>query len=145
MSIAALVLLAPAEAAPVKVASVTAKSSYASGDVSYPPENIKDGKGGTPWFEGDPGSGVGSWIELDLGGAHNVTRLVMLPGDWSGGWSKANRPKELEVKWSDDTTATWTLTDDYKAQIFVPPSPKSTSTVRIKVNSIFSGSGGSAA
>lgn len=140
MSIAALVLLAPAEAAPVKVASVSAKSSYASGDVSYPPENIKDGKGGTPWFEGDPGSGVGSWIELDLGGAHNVTRLVVLPGDWSGGWARANRPKELEIKWSDNTTSTWTLTDDYKAQTLALPSPKSTSTVRFKINSIFAGS-----
>ncbi|MEQ1571554.1 MAG: discoidin domain-containing protein [Myxococcota bacterium] len=141
MSIAVLSLVAAsAWAAPVKIASVSAKSSYASGDVSYPADAVKDGKGGTPWFEGDAGSGVGSWIELDLGGTRNVTRVVVFPGDWSGGWAKANRPKELEIKWSDGSTAMWTLTDEYKAQVFVPPSPKATATLRFKINSIFNGS-----
>jgi hypothetical protein len=82
---------------------------------------------------------VGSWIELDLGGTHNVTRIVAFPGDWSGGWAKANRPKEIEIRWSDNTTSTWTLTDDYRAQTFVPPAAKSTSSVRFKINSIFAG------
>jgi hypothetical protein len=127
-------------AAPVKIASVSAKSSYATGDLSYPADNVKDGKASTPWFEGDPGSGVGSWIEVDLGGTKNVTKLQVLAGDWSGGWSKANRPKELEVRWSDGTTAIWTLGDDYRLQTFVPPTPKATSTIRLKINSIYNGS-----
>jgi hypothetical protein len=63
-----LTLLAlAAEAAPVKIAAVTAKSSYNANGVSYPADAVKDGKAMTPWFEGDPGSGVGSWIEVDLG------------------------------------------------------------------------------
>jgi hypothetical protein len=141
MTFATLALLAsPSLAAQVKIASVTAKSSYDTNGVTYPADNVKDGKGSTPWFEGDPGSGVGSWIEVDLGGSHNVTKVVVFPGDWSGGWSKANRPKELEVKWSDGSVATWTLTDDYMAQTFTPPSPKATSTIRLKINSIYNGS-----
>lgn len=133
--------VSPADAAQVKIASVTAKSSYSSGGTNYPADNVKDGKGGTPWFEGDSGSGVGSWIEIDLGGPHNVTKLQLLAGDWStgSGWTRANRPKELEVKWSDETTATWTLTDDYKIQTFTPPSAKSTSKIRLKINAIFNG------
>ncbi|MEQ1502092.1 MAG: discoidin domain-containing protein [Myxococcota bacterium] len=141
MVIVSLALMPPAFAAPVKIAAVTAKSSYSTGGTSYPAENVKDGKGATPWFEGDSGSGVGSWVELDLGGQHTITKLQLLAGDWSGGgWAKANRPKELEVKWSDGTTATWTLTDEYRMQTFVPPSPKATGTVRLKINSIYNGS-----
>jgi hypothetical protein len=130
-----------AHAAPVKLAGVTAKSSYDSGGVSYPAENAKDGKAMTPWFEGDPGNGVGSWIEVDLGGSHNVTRLAVLAGDWSGsGWGKANRPREIQVVWSDGTTAAWNLDDSYKMQVLDLPSPKATTTVRLKMNQLYSGS-----
>jgi F5/8 type C domain len=129
-----------AEAAPVKIAAVTAKSSYVSGGDSFPADNAKDGKSSTAWFEGDAGSGVGSWIEVDLGGAHNVTRIVMLAGDWSGGWAKANRPKEFEVKFADGSTTSWTLADEYKAQELKLPAAKSTGTIRFKINQIFSGS-----
>jgi hypothetical protein len=132
----------PAAAGQVKIASVNAKSSYSQGDTSYPADNVKDGKGATPWFEGDPGNGVGSWIEIDLGGSHNVTKIQLLAGDWSSGsgWGRANRPKELEVKWSDESTATWTLSDEYKLQTFTPPTAKSTSKIRLKVNSLYNGS-----
>lgn len=143
MTLLSLVLsTVPATAAPVKIAAVTAKSSYSSGDVSYPADNVKDGKGATPWFEGDSGSGVGSWIEVDLGGTKTVTRLQVLAGDWSSGagWTRANRPKEVEVKWSDETTTIWTLDDSYQMQTFTLPSPKATAKIRLKVNAIYSGS-----
>jgi hypothetical protein len=137
----ALTLSLAAEAAPVKIAAVTAKSSYSANGASYPADNVKDGKAMTPWFEGDAGSGVGSWIEVDLGGAHNVTKIAILPGDWSGSsWSKANRPKELTIVWSDETTAAWSLTDTYQMQVFTPPKPVSTSKVRLKVGQVYNGS-----
>jgi F5/8 type C domain len=141
MLLGSWLLLAPslAEAAPVKIAAVTAKSSYTTPDASFPADNVKDGKSATPWFEGDSGSGVGSWIEVDLGGPRNVTRIGILPGDWSGGWAKANRPKELEVKFSDGTATTWTLADEYKLQELKLPAAKSTSIIRFKINQIFSG------
>jgi hypothetical protein len=136
-----LTLALAAEAAPVKIAAVTAKSSYNANGVSYPAEAVKDGKAMTPWFEGDAGSGVGSWIEVDLGGTKNVTKIAVLPGDWSGaGWSKANRPKELTLQWSDESTASWTLTDSYEVQVFTPPKPVSTAKIRLKVAQIYNGS-----
>jgi len=67
-----------------------------------------------------------------------VSFYVRFPGDWSGGWAKANRPKELEIKWSDNTTSTWTLTDDYRAQTFVPPAAKSTRSQRIRYSPVSS-------
>lgn len=137
----ALTVALAAEAAPVKIAAVTAKSSYNTNGVSYPADNVKDGKAMTPWFEGDPGSGVGGWIEVDLGGVHKVTKLAILPGDWSGaGWSKANRPKELTIQWSDQSTTSWTLPDSYAMQVFTPPSPVSTSVVRLKIGQVYNGS-----
>ena len=141
MLLVALATLTPADAAPVAIAGVTAKSSYSSGGVSYAATNVKDKKS-KPWFEGDPGSGVGSWIEVDLGGTKTVKRIGIFAGDWQSGtsWKQANRPKELEVKYSDGTTETWTLTDEMKMQVFTPSSPKQTATIRLKVNQIFNGS-----
>ncbi|MCA9492140.1 MAG: discoidin domain-containing protein [Myxococcales bacterium] len=138
----ALALLAHAHAAPVKIASVTAKSSYSNEGVNYPADNVKDGKASTPWFEGESGNGVGSWIEVDLGGTHNVTRFAILAGDWSSGsaWGKANRPKELQIQWSDGSTDTWALNDEWRPQVFTPSSPKSTSSIRLKVNQLYNGS-----
>lgn len=141
MLLAALVALPTADAAPVPISSVTAKSQYSVGSVTYPATNVKDKKS-KPWFEGDPGSGVGSWIEVDLGATKTVTKLAVFAGDWQSGtsWKQANRPKELEVKWSDGTTEVWTLVDEMRMQVFTPSSPKSTSTIRLKVNQIFNGS-----
>lgn len=142
MVLSSLVLWsAVASGAPVKIAAVSVKSSYETADASYPADQVKDGKAATAWVEGDPGSGVGSWIELDLGGLRMVTRLQLLAGDWSSGeaWARANRPKEIEVRWSDDSTAIWTLTDELRMQTFVPPQPVSASRIRLKVNAIYGG------
>lgn len=138
----ALALLPHADAAPVKIAGVTAKSSYSNAGTDYPADNVKDGKASTPWFEGESGNGVGSWIEVDLGGSHNVTRLSVLAGDWSSGgsWSKANRPKEVQIQWSDGSTDTWSLADELRPQVFVPSSPKATTSIRLKVNQLYNGS-----
>src|SRR5262245_48616610 len=137
-----LVLLCalPAGAAQVQIASVTAKSSYSQGGTTYSANNVKDKKS-KPWFEGDPGNGVGSWVEVDLGGTKNVTKIGMFAGDWTNGdnWKKANRPKEVEIKWSDGTTAIWSLEDAWKMQVFTPPQPKSTSSIRFKVNTLYNG------
>ncbi|MBX2804052.1 MAG: discoidin domain-containing protein [Myxococcales bacterium] len=142
MTLLSLALMAPAHAAPVKIVGVEAKSYYSRNGTSYHPDNIKDGKSTPPWFEGDPGNGAGSWIEVDLGGEHNVTRINLLAGDWTSGtdWGRANRPQEIEIRWSDGTTELWSLTDEWKIQSFVPSAPKATSKIRFKVNTLYSGS-----
>jgi hypothetical protein len=140
MFVAVLVSSLVAHAGVVPIASVTAKSYYSEGGSSYPADKIKDGKT-LPWFEGDPGNGVGSWIEVNLGGDKKVTKLVMFAGDWQSGenWRQANRPKELEISWADGTIDIWTLTDEWKVQTFAPKTPKTTSTIKFKVNSLYSG------
>jgi hypothetical protein len=51
-----------------------------SGDVTYEAANVLDGDDETAWSEGVSGDGVGEWIELELNGAGEVSRLVI----WNG-------------------------------------------------------------
>ncbi len=138
-------LLAPgvASAARIKVASVTASSSYPSDEnANYEPKNLVDGKSGTSWVEGDPGGGLGSWIELDLGGAKSVKKIQVWGGMWysSEYWARGNRPKALEVKFSDGTVMEFPMSDAQNVQILDLPKAVSTSTLRFKVKSAYNGS-----
>lgn len=141
MTLVSLALLSTAQAAPVKIVGVEAKSSYVKGSTSYPASSVKDGKS-SPWFEGDPGNGVGSWIEVDLGGDHKVTKIQVFAGDWSTreSWNRANRPAEVEVRWSDGSVDIWKMSDELTVQTFTPSAPKTTSKIRLKFNSLHSGS-----
>ncbi len=142
MTLLSIALLPNVQAAQVKIVGVESKSYYNENGVAYHHDNVKDGKSTPPWFEGDSGNGVGSWIEVDLGDEHQVTEVRMLAGDWTSGdhWTKANRPAEVEVRWSDGSTDIWTLADEWQWQSFKPKSPKATSKIRLKFNSLHSGS-----
>ena len=140
---AACVLPGAAEAARVKVAAVTASSSYpADESVNYEPKQLIDGKSGTSWVEGDPGGGLGSWVELDLGGAQNVQKIQVWGGMWysSEYWARANRPKSLEVKFSDGSVQEFAMTDAQEVQVLSLAKPVSTSTIRLKVKANYNGS-----
>lgn len=138
-----LLLLTPsADAARLKVSTVTASSTYPEEEgVRYDARQVVDGKAGTAWVEGEDGSGLGSWIELDLGGEKNITEIRVWGGFWySYSWfTKANRPKDLEVKWSDGSTDTLHFEDEMVAGVLKLDAAKTTSTVRLRIKSIHSG------
>lgn len=138
MSIA--LLLATALAAPIPVVGVTASSVYTE-TPGYEAEKVADGKQATAWVEGEAGSGLGAWIELDLGAETTVTELRIWGGDWSSydNWHRANRPKEVEVKFSDDTTQTITFKDEKLAQAFPIAGGKKTSRIRLRLKSSYAG------
>ncbi|MEN0064639.1 MAG: hypothetical protein AAGA48_20995 [Myxococcota bacterium] len=140
MMVFLLALGTTASAAPVKIAGAEAKSFYSEKGSTYLPGNVHD-RSTQPWFEGEPGSGVGSWVKVDLGGEHTVTTIKMWAGDWTSHtyWSRANRPKMVEVKYSDGSTEIWELTDEWKVQTFTPKTPKKTSSIRFKINALYSG------
>jgi len=129
-----------ADAAPIKITSASSSSHYDSGGVSYPASKVKD-KQRKPWYEGDRGNGLGSWVLVEFDGEKDVSRVVMLPGDWTtaDSWSKANRPKEVELKFSDESTETWTLDDEMVPQTFKLPKTTKTSSIRVRVTQIYSG------
>ena len=144
VALAALTAIpASALAGQVKIVSATASSTYpAQESVTYEAKNVHDGKQGTSWVEGEDGSGLGSWISLDLGEATSVTRIKLWAGDWysSEYWGRANRPKEVEVEFSDGTKETWKIDDSQSTAILDLASPKKTSSIKLKVKAIHSGS-----
>ncbi len=140
--VAALGHPARAEAARVKVASAIASSSFpASDDANYDPKQVIDGKAGTAWVEGDPGGGLGAWLELDLGGTKAVKRIDLWGGLWASTeyWGRGNRPKSLEVKWSDGTVVEFPLTDAQTIQVLNLPAPVNTASIRFKIKAMYNG------
>lgn len=134
-------LVGAAQAKPFKVAEVTASSAYpAEEGTSYEPDKVTDGKVATSWVEGDQGSGLGSWLELDLGGEVAVKEVQVWAGMWYSQefWQRANRPKELEVTLSDGSKLTCNLADEMKMQA-CDIEGKSTSSIKLKVKGTYDG------
>ncbi len=80
--------------------------------------------------------------QVKFEGEQTVTRIVVLPGDWSTteAWRVANRPKELEIRFGDGTEQTWMMTDSMVPQTLVLAKPVNTNSVRFMVKRIFGGS-----
>jgi len=140
MMVLLLALGTSASSAPVKITNAEAKSSYSKEGVTYLPGSVHD-RSTQPWFEGEPGSGVGSWVRVDLGSEHAVTEVRMMAGDWTSQtyWARANRPKTVELKFSDGSTELMELTDEWRVQSHKLAAPKSTSSIRFKINAVHSG------
>ena len=130
-------------AAPLMPSLVTAQSEYPETEgVSYAARNATDGKVGSVWVEGDEGgSGLGQWLEIELDGDHTVTSLKIWNGNWYSWdfWNRHNRIKELEVEFSDGSKETHTLTDEKVAEVITLKKPVSTSSVKLKIKSIYRG------
>lgn len=141
--LAALALPGAAHAADILEIERADASSYYTESGNYAPERAIDGKQGTAWVEGDEGSGLGAWIELHLPAEKKVTAVKIWGGDWSSWdyWNRANRPKEIELKFGDDSTQIVTLEDDKHAQtIAIEGGGKATTSVRVRLKSTYSGS-----
>lgn len=135
-------LVGAAHAKPFKAAGVTASSSYpAEEGSSYEPSKVTDGKVATSWVEGDQGSGLGSWIELDLGGSIAVKEVQVWAGMWYSQdfWARANRPKEVEITLSDGHKITCNLNDEMAMQT-CDLEGKETSSIKLKVKGTYDGS-----
>jgi len=132
-----------AQAGKLEVAGATASSTYpADGNVTYDAKNISDGKAGTAWVEGADGAGMGSTIELDLGGDKDVARLKIWGGMWysADSWNRSNRPKQIELEFSDGSTHMVDLDDSQKVTEVTLPGPKKTSKVILRLKGVYNGS-----
>ncbi len=140
--VVAALVASPAQAGQIKIAGVLASSFYPDAEgVSYAASNVKDGKVSTVWVEGEDGSGLGSWIELDLGGSHTVTHLKLWNGNWYSWdfWNRHNRAKEIEVTFSDETTQKFELKDEKIPEEIRFEKPVTTSSIKIKIKGIYRG------
>jgi len=143
----ALLLLAAlptvGHAGKLAIAGATASSTYPAEDsVSYDAKNISDGKAGTAWVEGADGAGMGSTIDLDLGGDKDVAQLKIWGGMWysADSWNRSNRPKQIELEFSDGSTHMVDLVDKQEVTTVTLPSPKKTSKVILRLKGVFNGS-----
>jgi hypothetical protein len=140
----AVVSFAPtADAESFKPTSVTASSTLPPSEgVEYTADKISDSKASTPWIEGDGGSGLGQWIRLDLDGEQEVREIKIWNGNWYSFdfWTRSNRVKEIEVELSDGSKHLFTLKDEQRAEVIKLPSGTKTSSVKIKIKSIYKGS-----
>lgn len=141
-SAATMLVATSAGAARVKPVSVEASSAYPpEGGVTYNAKQATDGKVATAWIEGDEGSGLGSWMKLGVPAGTKLTGIKMWPGLWVSYdfWTRANRPKTIEVKFSDGSTEMLELEDKMEAQVLKFAKARDTSEVRIRVKAIYNG------
>ena len=134
--------LGSAEAKTLKAESISASSTYPAGEnVNYETSNLTDMKASTVWAEGAEGSGLGSYLVVELGGEKTVTGARLWNGNWytSDFWQRHSRIKELEVEFSDGSVEKFTLKDEKLPEVIRFSKPVKTSSVKFKIKSVYSG------
>lgn len=139
-----LLVLPLAQARPIKVTSDQASATTTFADdkgVSYEPKNLVDGKLSFAWVEGETGSGLGSFVTLDMGEEKAVTGLRLWNGYWYSPdyWERHNRMKDIEVEFSDGTKQTFTLKDEMVPETITFPKTVKTSSIKVKFKSVYAG------
>lgn len=143
----ALSLLLPqfAAARPIKMTSDMATATSVCPEdegVAYEPKNLVDNKLSFAWVEGETGSGLGSFVTLELGETKAVHGLRIWNGYWYSPdfWQRHNRMKDIEVEFSDGTKQTFTMKDEMVPETLTFPKPVNTSSIKLKFKSVYSGS-----
>lgn len=141
LSAAALLLglVDPAEAAVLKPTWSASSSEAPSENSTYEAVNLGDAKQSNAWFEGVEGSGLGEWVQADLGGTRTVTGFTIWSGWWytQSQWAHYNRPKVIVVEFADGTSQEFTLADTYVPQVLTFSAPKQTATLKFKIKNVF--------
>jgi hypothetical protein len=134
-----LLLALTAQAAVVKATWTASSSEAPTEDASYDVSNLGDGKQSHAWFEGVEGSGLGEWVQADLGGSHVVTGFTVWAGWWytKSQWGHYNRPKVIVVELADGSSQEFTLADTFAPQPLSLAAPKATTSLKFKVKSVF--------
>jgi hypothetical protein len=101
------------------VRSVTASSELDRDGRLYDAESLRLGVSGM-WAEGVAGPGVGQWLRFGFGGKRRIREVRVLPGDArsEAAFLANNRPKTLEITFSDGTLATLALKDEPVLQTY---------------------------
>lgn len=136
-------LVAPAHAARVEVASVTASSEYPADETgSYDAKKVSDGKVASAWVEGEERNGLGAWVKMDLGGTKEVAKVTIWGGMWYSVqyWDYSSRPTQVELEFSDGTKEMVTLANEMKSVAYTLKKPIKTDSVKVTLRNVQSGS-----
>lgn len=133
-----------ASAAQITPVSVESSSTLAgSGGVTYGENHLTDGKRSNVWVEGDTdGSGVGTTLMFELGPSQPVSGFRIWNGNWYSHdfWTRHNRIRDLEIVFSDGSRENVQLADDMTSEFVRFDSPKQTSSIRLRILSVYNGS-----
>jgi hypothetical protein len=143
MLVSALLSVSVAQAAMIKPSAWTASSSAANTDgITYDAANLGDGKQGNFWANADKASGLGQWVQADLGGEKTLSSMTVWAGCWytADYWKRYARPKTIVAEFADGTSQEFTLEDAQKPQTLTFSSPKKTSSVKLKIKAAYTGS-----
>jgi hypothetical protein len=107
----------------------------------YEAKQGTDGKLATSWVEGAQGAGLGESLKIEVGEGQSVRSVKIWAGMWFSHdfWTRANRPKEVELRFADGSSHRHTLKDEMVAQVIELPKPVQTSFVEIRLKSVYGG------
>lgn len=137
-------LVAPSEAASVKVSAWSASSSAPASDArNFEATNLGDGKQSTAWAEGEDGAGLGSWVMAEFGEPKTIATIAV----WGSHWYNVEyfghyaRPKVIVAEYADGKTEEFTLQDEQKPQVLKLKAPVQTASVKLRIKAVYPGRG----
>ena len=125
------------------ISSVTASSELSENGMTHIAGRVLDGDDSTAWVEGADGQGIGESLTFNFDGTYRVNGLTIKAGFQldEETYYKNSRPKEITITFSDGSSETFTLDDEYGAeQYFEFDQLVNTSSVSITINSVYEGS-----
>jgi len=140
-ALTSLACIATAQAATVKPSGLEA-SSYLERDGEYfEAKHLADGKADKAWFEGVDGSGLGSWVKIDLPAGTSISGLKIWNGYWITPtyWERYNRAKDIEVQVDEGEVHKFVLKDEMKPETVRLPAGVTGSSIRIKIKGVHKG------
>lgn len=123
------------------IIDVYATSSLSEYDMTHSPNRVIDGDISTAWVEGVDGNGYGENIVFLFDESYMVSGFEIHAGYQkdSSRYYKNARPKEICVSFSDGTSQIFDLKDTMGSQRVELSFPVETSSVKITINSVYSG------
>lgn len=123
------------------VNSVSATSALSEYDMTHSPDRIRDGDLSTAWVEGVSGQGENESVVFMLDNTYRVTGFRINAGYQKNEdlYTKNSRPQSIEVTFSNGQSEIFELQDVLNAQNFDLQAPVDTSSVTVKILSVYGG------
>lgn len=106
----------------------------------YAPSQVGDKDFSTAWIEGKLGTGIDEEIVVAMSEEKEISHFGIVPGFARDEqiFKENNRPKKIEVMFSDESTIEADLEDAYGMQ-FVEFEPRKTNSITIRIKEVYRG------
>lgn len=123
------------------ISNVSATSSLSEYGMTHSPDRLLDNDLTTAWVEGVSGHGEGESVRFSFNGVYRVSGFTIYAGYQKNSdiYSKNARPSQIELIFSDGQTEMFQLADLQDKQTFNLENPVDTSTIDLKLVSVYSG------